>query len=178
MLMSSWLTSCGAGGQSQKANGNFAPQLSATTITADGMDIGGDLGDYFRIKNKEVTVEFLSLSPQTPHKQEWTCNLHVERGDKDYKYDMDYDQTEVVMTIFDASGQPITGLDPMVCNGRNISDALEILPGEDDWFLFRGEFGEPGEEDVIKNWSKFKVGSKVTYHPDVMAADEEVAEDE
>ena len=33
--------------------------------------------------------------------------------------------------------------------------------------------GEPGEEDVIKNWSQFKVDSKVTYRIDVMDAVED-----
>jgi len=178
MIMSSLLTSCGAGEKPRlpKSEDYYGPQLSNTTITADGMDIGGDLGDYFRIKNKEVTFEFDTddrTSNKAPLKQIWTGSLRVERGDKDFEYDMDYDQTEVVMTIFDASGQQITGLNPMVCNGVDILDALEILPGEDYWFLFRGELGEQGEEDVIKNWSKFKVDSKVTYRPDVMDAVED-----
>ena len=171
LLISVFLTSCGGDEITKEDLMAFSPKLSTASILSDGKEINGELGDYLTIKNKEVTVNFLELTNaewvKNTHKQVWEIKLNVERTSKELEWDIETlngNYTGLEMTIFDSKGQPIPGLRPISCNGhRLIDDGLSLDAGEDGWVTFEIELGDYPEEDIIKNWSKFKVGSKVGF---------------
>lgn len=171
VFVSTLLTSCGGGETTKEDLMAFSPKLSTTTITADEAEISGDLGDYLTIKNKDVTVNFLELTNaewvKNEHKQVWEFKLNVERTSKELEWDIETlngNYTELIMTIFDSKGQPIAGLDPIACYGHGlVDDVLTLNAGENGWATFTVELGDYPEEDIIKGWSKFKVGSKVGF---------------
>ncbi|MDA7803457.1 hypothetical protein N8987_02620 [Crocinitomix sp.] len=170
-FLSTLLSSCGDGEPTKEDYMAFSPKLSTTTISVDGKEISGELGDYLTIKNKDVTVNFLELTNaewvKNEHKQVWEFKLNVERTSKELEWDIETlngNYTELVMTIFDSKGQPIAGLDPIGCYGFGlVDDVLTLNSGEDGWVTFTIELGDYPEEDVIKGWSSFKVNSSVGF---------------
>lgn len=170
-FLSTLLSSCGDGEPTKEDYMAFSPKLSTMTISVEGKEISGELGDYLSIKNKDVTVNFLELTNaewvKNEHKQVWEFKLNVERTSKELEWDIETlngNYTELVMTIFDAKGQPIAGLDPIGCYGFGlVDDVLTLNSGEDGWVTFTIELGEYPEEDVIKGWSSFKVNSSVGF---------------
>ena len=170
-FLSTLLSSCGDGEPTKEDYMAFSPKLSTMTISVEGKEISGELGDYLTIKNKDVTVNFLELTNaewvKNEHKQVWEFKLNVERTSKELEWDIETlngNYTELVMTIFDAKGQPIAGLDPIGCYGFGlVDDVLTLNSGEDGWVTFTIELGDYPEEDVIKGWSSFKVNSSVGF---------------
>ena len=170
-FLSTLLSSCGDGEPTKEDYMAFSPKLSTMTISVEGKEISGELGDYLTIKNKDVTVNFLELTNaewvKNEHKQVWEFKLNVERTSKELEWDIEIlngNYTELIMTIFDAKGQPIAGLDPIGCYGFGlVDDVLTLNSGEDGWVTFTIELGDYPEEDVIKGWSSFKVNSSVGF---------------
>lgn len=170
-FLSTLLSSCGDGEPTKEDYMAFSPKLSTMTISVEGKEISGELGDYLSIKNKDVTVNFLELTNaewvKNEHKQVWEFKLNVERTSKELEWDIETlngNYTKLVMTIFDAKGQPIAGLDPIGCYGFGlVDDVLTLNSGEDGWVTFTIELGDYPEEDVIKGWSSFKVNSSVGF---------------
>ena len=166
----STLVSCGPGEPTAEDYQNYSPKLSTATIKADG-DIKGELSEYLKIKNEETKVNFLELTNPNvstlDHEQVWEIKLNVERTSAELEWDIETlngNYTELVMTIFDASGQPITGLDPIGCYGHDLVDnVLSLNEGEDGWVTFTIEIGDYLEEDIIKNWSTFTIDSEVGF---------------
>lgn len=166
----STLVACGPGEPTAEDYQSFSPKLSTTTIKADG-DVKGELSDYVKIKNTEAKVNFLELTNaewvDLEHKQVWEIKLNVERTSKDLEWDIETlngNYTELVMTIFDASGQPVAGLEPVGCYGHGlVDDVLSLNGGEDGWVTFTIEMGDYPDEDIIKNWSTFTIDSKVGF---------------
>jgi hypothetical protein len=170
-----FMISCGGGepeGPTDADMQAFSPTLTTQNITTESNSITGELNSYVTLASTEAAVNYLGMvKPHgyvTPLEQGWEIKLNVTRSDAALEWDIETlngNYTELVLTLLDESGQPISGLEPINClSGHKLVDEILALnAGESGWVTFEAYKGAFEEQDAIKSWSNFTLASKVGF---------------
>ncbi len=169
-------------GPSKEELSNFKPELSTKNLAFKTKDITGDLGEYLKIISEDVSVNYLNMSKTDgwgKMKQEWEVKIEVERTAKKLAYDIETingNYTELILSVFESNGQPLSGDNEISCNGHKlVDDILTLKSGETGWVTFTKWSGEFNEENVIEKWNQLSINSKIGF---VKVYEEEEEEEE
>ena len=169
-------------GPSKEELSNFSPKLSTKNLGFKNQDISGELGEYLELISKEVSINYLNMSKSYGYSkmaQEWELKIEVKRTEKELAYDIETlngNYTELIMSVFESIGQPISGDNDISCNGHKLVDnILSLKSGETGWVTFTKWAGEFNEEDIIEKWNQLSINSKIGF---VKVYDEEDEEED
>src|SRR5574344_452558 len=177
-------TSCGGGKPSEDDYKNFKPSVTQKSLTAKTNEITGELGEYLTINGSSVKVSYLGMEKSWDKNnykwkwyQSWEVKVKVTRTNKPLQYDLktiDKFYTRLLLSILDSKGAPISGLDPVSCNGYDLVDqVLSLKEGQDGWVTFKMLEGEINEEDIIANWEQFSISSEIGFVKNSSSSDED-----
>ena len=169
-------------GPSKEELSNFSPELSTKNLVFKSKDITGELGEYLELVSEEVTVNYLGMSKTDGYgkmAQEWEAKIEVKRTGKKLAYDIETingNYTELIITVSESTGQPISGDSEISCNGHKLVDnILSLKSGETGWVTFKQWAGEFKEENIIEKWNQLSINSKIGF---VKVYEEEEEEEE
>jgi hypothetical protein len=168
-------------GPSKEELSNFSPKLSIKNLGFKNQDISGELGEYLELISEEVSINYLNMSKSYGYSkmaQEWELKIEVKRTEKELAYDIETlngNYTELILSVFESNGQPISGDNEISCNGHKLVDnILSLKSGETGWVTFTKWAGEFNEEDVIEKWNQLSINSKIGFVKVYEEEDEEL----
>ena len=175
LLLAVIVTSCGNNNSNKNQSSEddykkFKPKLINKKIKAKTEEISGELGEYLTIKKPKTKVSYLSMNKPfaADWAQEWEIKINVERTKKKLAYDIETingNYTHLIITIFDSDGIPISGLNSLQNeSGHDLVDqVLSLKEGQDAWVSFVYRKGNINEEDIIKDWDQYSIGSEIGF---------------
>ena len=135
---------------------------------------------------KDIIVKFHQMDGKdSVYVPGWDCHglpielkIEVKRTEKELAYDIETlngNYTELILSVFESNGQPISGDNEISCNGHKLVDnILSLKSGETGWVTFTKWAGEFNEEDVIEKWNQLSINSKIGFVKVYEEEDEEL----
>lgn len=184
-ITSTLLTSCGVSSEpSEDDYKKFKPVLTEKSLAAKKSEITGELGEYLNLKNSDTKVSYLGMNKPFAQEwsQEWEVKVNVIRTSETLPYDLEIingNYTNLVLSIYDSEGAPITGLNPVQNkSGHDLVDqVLSLKEGQDGWVTFIFRSGDINQEDIITKWEQFSISSEIGFVKNSTSSEDNYEED-